>query len=238
MIPTIVYLSNVDNMKRILIVEDELMIAGNLERILIKHGFLVPAIAIDYDQALSRLREQKYDLVLLDVNLSGRKSGVDVARYINDTYHIPFFYITSYSDAKTISELQTTHPSGYIAKPLQAANLTTNIDILFNHDKVDPQEISIEIGTSIHKYDLETILYAQADHVYTEIFHDKGSDVLRISLQALQEQFPDGELVRVNRSVAVSKRAVTQIDKTSVCINDDCFKISRSLVDEVIIALK
>lgn len=225
-------------MKQILIVEDELMIASNLERILIKHGYKVPAIAIDFDQAHQFLKKYHIDLVLLDVNLSDDKSGVDVATLINQEYQIPFFYITSYTDSKTIEELKITKPSGYISKPVQAATLTTNIDILLNKQGDVAREISIQIGNSIHKYQLEDILYAQADHVYTELFHTNGSDVLRISLQALQEQFPNHELIRINRSVSVNRRAVSRFDKTTVCAGGECFRISRSLVDDVIAMLK
>jgi len=224
--------------KRILIVEDELMIAGNLERMLIKHGYKVPAIAIDYEQASDYLKSQKFDLVLLDVNLSGDYSGVDVAKLINKKYQTPFIYITSYTDIKTINELKVTNPIGYISKPVQAATLTTNIDLHFSRTDQNSDEISIQIGSSIHRYHLETIHYAQADHVYTELFHDDGSDVLRISLQALQDQFPDGEMIRINRSVLVNKQSVLRVDKTTVYVKETSFRISRGMVDEVMELLK
>ncbi|SCY19965.1 two component transcriptional regulator, LytTR family [Nonlabens sp. Hel1_33_55] len=220
-------------MKRILIVEDELMIAGNIERMLSKKGYQVAAIAIDYEQAERQLKTYAFDLVLLDVALSGSKSGVDVAKLINKDYGIPFIYITSYSDPKTIDELKTTRPAGYISKPIQAATLTTNVDLLFSRLDHHNDEVTLQIGNGIHKYHLDSIFYAQADHVYTEIFHDQGSDVLRISLQALQDQFPKNELIRINRSVAVSRRAVVKVDKTTIYLQDTEFRISRSMVDEV-----
>ena len=219
--------------KRILIVEDDLMIARNLERMLMKHGYEVPSIAIDYDQAHFALKHQSFDLALLDVNLSGSKGGIDVAALINKDYRFPFFYITSYTDQKTIDELKVTQPAGYISKPVQTATLTTNIDLLFNRPSSDSKEVIIHIGTSVHKYYLDQIRYAQADHVYTELFHSDGSDVLRISLQALQDQFPENELIRVNRSVAVNRRAISKIDRTTVCIKDNCFKMSKNLVEDI-----
>ncbi|WP_055412144.1 response regulator [Nonlabens sp. YIK11] len=221
-------------MKRILIVEDELMIAGNLERILSKGGYQVSAIAIDYEQAERQLKTHVFDLALLDVSLSGKKSGVDVAKLINQEYGIPFMYITSYTDPKTIAELKSTQPAGYISKPVQAATLTTNIDLLFARLDHHNDEVTVQVGNGIHQYHLDAIYYAQADHVYTEVFHDQGSDVLRISLQAFQDQFPDNELIRINRSVAVCRRAVVKVDKTTVYLQDTCFRISRTLVDDVL----
>lgn len=221
-------------MKRILIVEDELMIAGSLERILTKQGYQVAAIAIDYEQAERQLMTHAFDLVLLDISLSGKKSGVDVAKLINKRYQTPFMYITSYTDPKTIKELKSTNPAGYISKPVQQATLTTNIDLLFDRLDNSNDEVSIQIGSTTHKYHLDSIDYAQADHVYTEIFHTQGSDVLRISLQALHDQFPKDELIRINRSVAVCRRAVTKVDRTTVCVGETCFRISRGMVDDVL----
>ena len=220
--------------RRILIVEDELLIAGNLERILVKHGYEVSEVAMDYQQAESFLKTNTCDLVLLDVNLSGKNSGVDLAHLINKSYQIPFMYITSYTDDKTIAALSATHPQGYLSKPIHPATFTTNVDLLFDRLDQPAGTVNIQVGATVYKYDLDEVLYAQADHVYTRLFHKSGSELLRISLNKLQEQFPGDELVRVNRSVAVNVRAVTRFDKTMVCVNDDpCFKISRSLVDDV-----
>ena len=224
-------------MKKILIVEDELMIAGNLERMLLKHGYEVPAIAIDFDQAMEALDDQLFDLVLLDINLSGKRGGVDVAHEINKHHKIPFMYITSNTNKPILEKLKETKPVGYLSKPTQAATLTTNIDIIFESLGLRSREILIHIGSSVYCYELDDVLYAQADHVYTELFHKKGSDVLRISLHGLLEEFPQHEMIRVNRSVAVRRKAIDRMDKTHVYVQDKVFKISRSLSDEVSDAL-
>ncbi|WP_194850732.1 response regulator [Nonlabens antarcticus] len=223
-------------MKKILIVEDELLIAGSLERMLEKHGYSVPAIAIDYGQAIRAMEREKFDLVLLDVNLSGQKGGIEIAHKINEDYRIPFMYLTSNTDKRTIERLKDTKPAGYLSKPIQSASLTTNVDILFENLKKNHKdtEILIKIGSGLHRYFLEDIWYAQADHVYTELFHKKGSDLLRISLQGLMDSFPENEMIRINRSVAVRRKAIDRIDKTHVYLRDQAFKISRGMSDEVL----
>jgi DNA-binding LytR/AlgR family response regulator len=220
-------------MKKILIVEDELLIAGYLERSLEKHGYSVPMIAIDYEQAITALRTIKLDLVLLDINLSGKKGGIEVAHHINEEYRIPFLYLTSNTDKVTLAKLKETQPAGFLSKPIQAATLTTNIDILFQNLKPIHPEVIIKIGATTHRYFIEDITYALADHVYTELFCKKGSDILRISLQGLIDEFPEGEMIRVNRSVAVRRKAIDRIDKTCIYIADKVFKISRGMSDEV-----
>lgn len=225
-------------MKKILIVEDELMIAGNLARMLRKHGYSVPAIAIDYEEARAALKKEPFDLVLLDINLSGKRGGIEVAEEINKKYKIPFFYITSNTNKATLETLKITKPAGYLSKPIQAVTLTTNIDILFESMGQRSREVLIKVGTSTHCYQLDDLLYAQADHVYTELFHKKGSDVLRISLQALMKEIPKHEMIRINRSEAVCRKAIERLDKNYVYIEDKSFKISRGLSDEVMDALR
>ena len=82
------------NNKSILIVEDEVLVAKQIERQLIKHGYDSAGIAIDYTGAIEKLKDQKVDLVLLDININGSKSGIDVAKYLNEKRPLlkrPFF---------------------------------------------------------------------------------------------------------------------------------------------------
>jgi len=85
-------------MVKILIVEDELIIAEDVRQMLTKMNYEIVGNAMDYDEAISILDTTNPDLILLDVNLNCKKDGIDLAETINQKYKVPFIYTTSYSD--------------------------------------------------------------------------------------------------------------------------------------------
>ena len=116
-------------MIQILIVEDELIIAEDVKNSLIKKGFDVLGIAMDYDEAISILKLNKPDLILLDVNLNSVKDGIDLANTINEYYGIPFIFTTSYSDSSTLERAKKTNPINYLVKPFKEVQLIAAIEI-------------------------------------------------------------------------------------------------------------
>lgn len=86
----------------ILIVEDEVLIAQDLKEILEEVGYKRILKAKNYQEAIEKLHENKIGLALLDINLRGAKTGIDLAVALNDEFHVPFIFLTSYSDSDTI----------------------------------------------------------------------------------------------------------------------------------------
>lgn len=118
----------------VLIVEDEPLIAEDIAQAMEKNDFAVSAIVYSKEDAIEQLNTNLPDIVLLDINLSGEMSGIEIAEKINTVYNIPFIFITSYSDKKTLEKAKQTEPSGYIVKPLTEAGLYSTLEIaLYNH---------------------------------------------------------------------------------------------------------
>jgi DNA-binding NarL/FixJ family response regulator len=115
---------------RILIVEDEPLIAEDLAIILRKGGYRIAGIAHDGSQALDILSKGETDVALLDIALSPSMSGFDIAKIINDRYHIPFLFITSFSDRTTLEKAKSLLPEGYITKPFKNKDVLANIEII------------------------------------------------------------------------------------------------------------
>src|SRR5690606_27851093 len=103
--------------KKILIVEDQLIITMDLEYMLQELGYDVCGICTNYDDALSLIRTAKPDLISIDIILYGEKTGIDLAHAINGTYAPPFIFLTSHADRSTIEAAKSTNPAGYIVKP-------------------------------------------------------------------------------------------------------------------------
>jgi DNA-binding NarL/FixJ family response regulator len=114
---------------KILIVEDEPLIAEDISGFLKEEGFSHISVVYDVESALRELEQDNADFVLLDINLGGGLTGVDIAQKINSDYHLPFIYITSYADSATIREVKATHPVGYILKPFKGKEIAAILEI-------------------------------------------------------------------------------------------------------------
>jgi two-component system, response regulator PdtaR len=119
----------------ILIVEDEPLIAEDLAGILKKLDFEIQAVCYTLQDAQKQLSQKnKPDLVLLDINLNGEESGIEIGKWLNEELLVPFVYVSSYSDSSTVRAASQTQPSGYIVKPFTQAAIYSAVEIaLYNH---------------------------------------------------------------------------------------------------------
>lgn len=114
---------------KILIVEDEALIAKDIEFSLKQLDYTVIGIAYNSMTALDMIHNRKPDLVLLDIELNSEKTGVEIAEILNEKYQIPFIYLTSFSDPETIDSVKKTLPFGYILKPFSERELFSSIEL-------------------------------------------------------------------------------------------------------------
>ncbi|MBN2416657.1 PAS domain S-box protein [bacterium] len=119
---------------RLIIVEDELIIAHEIQMSLTRLGYEVPSIAMSGEEALEQVREIEPDLVLMDIKLKGSMSGIEAAALIHERHHIPVIYVTANADEATVSRARTTEPYGFIYKPIQYDVLRAVIETaLYKH---------------------------------------------------------------------------------------------------------
>jgi two-component system, cell cycle sensor histidine kinase and response regulator CckA len=114
---------------RIHIVEDESIIAEDIRFILKKLGYLVVGRSTSAKNAIQSIEKKRPDLVLMDIVLRGRMSGIEAAQAIRTRFRIPVVYLTAYSDAQTLEKAKATGPFGYITKPLIEREIYTTIEI-------------------------------------------------------------------------------------------------------------
>lgn len=116
-------------MAKVIIIEDEAIIADEIEMMLEMAGHEVIDNVANGDKALDVFATKKPDIVLLDITIKGSLNGIDLARIIREKYKFPFVFLTSHSDRITLSEVKGTYPYGYIVKPFTQENLLTNIEL-------------------------------------------------------------------------------------------------------------
>lgn len=122
---------------RVLLVEDEVLTARVVEKMLKTLGYEVCAVASDGDDAVEKAGEKKPDLVLMDIVLKGKTDGIAAADEIRTRYNIPVVYLTSCADQATLDRAKISEPFGYMVKPLQEHELHVAIEIALFRHKVD-----------------------------------------------------------------------------------------------------
>jgi CheY-like chemotaxis protein len=122
---------------KMLVVEDEPIIALDLAQELEHFGFEVVALARSADEAIMAVEETRPDLVLMDMHILGPLDGVETARLLRNAYEIPSIFLTAHSDDRSISRAMQEMPYGYLTKPFQARELKATIQVALHKARAD-----------------------------------------------------------------------------------------------------
>ncbi|MGK7905404.1 MAG: ATP-binding protein [Hormoscilla sp.] len=125
--------------QKVLVVEDEIIIAMDIRNSLRSMGYEVPAIASSGEKALEKVAELQPDLVLMDIILKGKMDGVETATKIRKDFNIPVVYLTAHSDVYTLNRAKATGPFGYVVKPFEMRDLQTTIDIAIARSQAEDE---------------------------------------------------------------------------------------------------
>jgi DNA-binding LytR/AlgR family response regulator len=198
------------------------------------------------------LATQSPDLVLLDIEIDGEKSGIDVGLKINEDYKLPFIFLTAFSDNATIEKAKKANPYAYLVKPFNEGDLFTAIEIAFNQYNVSKPVtakenssayfkniIFIKQGELFHKIEIDHILYVESDNVYLNIYTLPNKHfVVRNKLEDFINEFPTNDLVRVHRSYAINFKHLDAIDAAHVKIQDKVIPLGKNYKDELVEQIK
>lgn len=124
----------------IIVIEDESIIAQDIKEILENEGFQVLIDINSIEHAIELIKELKPVLIILDINLKMDKDGTYIGNFLLEYDKVPYVYISSYSDSRTVDRIKTTRPYGYINKPYRDVDIITNVNIIinnFNYRRVD-----------------------------------------------------------------------------------------------------
>jgi signal transduction histidine kinase len=124
---------------KILVVENEGVLARGLERKMTVLGYIVTGIAFSGEEAIHMAEEKRPDLVLMDIKLDGEMDGVEAARHFREQFNIPVVYLTAFSDKETIRRAKITEPYGYILKPVNERELHCNIEMTLYRHKIEAE---------------------------------------------------------------------------------------------------
>ncbi len=134
--------------KRIMIVEDEGIVALDIQSKLEAKGYVVPAVLATGEDAIERAGELLPDLVLMDIQLAGELDGTQAAEQIHELYDIPIVYLTAFSDDRTLNRAKNAEPFGYMLKPFEEKKLHTTIEIALYKHQIDKEKEQLKTQLS------------------------------------------------------------------------------------------
>jgi len=199
------------NELRVLIVEDEPVIAENISMYLNNMDFIVSGIAYDDEEAKQQLKQNTPDAVLLDINLESGQDGIQIADYINKNYPLPFLFLTSYADKETLDRAKKVAPWGYVVKPFNEKNLLASLEIaVFNFAQRSNRQVPTLSLEKINKH-LISLLSEREFEVIQLIYEGKTNQQIAeqvfVSINTIKKHINNSYLKidAVTRSSAIAR---------------------------------
>ena len=124
---------------RILIVEDQGVVATDIERCLEEGGFEVTGIATSMKDAIREVSASRPDLVLMDIRIKGEADGIATADHLHRNFDLPIVYLTAHDDRDTMDRAKSTEPMAFLLKPFKPAELTSTVEIALKRNRIEQQ---------------------------------------------------------------------------------------------------
>ena len=237
---------------RVFIVEDNESFALEVEMMLKEAGYELVGIADNSEQALKEIKSKKPDLVLMDIDIRGKKDGVTVAKEIKDD-KIPVVFMSSINDTSTYNETKKANSFAYLVKPFDMLSLRSSVEQAVKIlDNKQPKEGSgnfaewegedvikgnllIKDRGILKKVNIKDILYVESDWNYCVLVTESKRFVVKMSLKKILDKFGD-DFIAIHKSYFVQMDKIDGIDTTSnkVVIGETLLPLGRTFKEELL----
>lgn len=242
---------------KILIVEDEFMIAEDIRGRLEDMGYDVVGTATSYEEGIDFLKQNPVDLAMLDICINGKKDGIDLAAVIQEKYNIPFIFLSSQTNSAHVERAKTVHPSAYLLKPFNDRQVQISIELAMdnfnknefavnqaNESALQPPTTTKFVGqdqclfmrkeSHFVRVNFDDILWFQAEDNYTLVQTTDDRFVYSMVLKQFENKLPESQFMRVHRSYIVNMAKVTGFDGGMIHVGNSKIPISRNTRDELL----
>ena len=240
-----------ENTKRILIVEDDMIIAANLSLQLSQLSYEITGIESRGEEAILHAQVNPPDIILMDINLRGALDGIETARKIRDYQDIPIIYLTANNDEATFNRAKDTCPRAFISKPFNRLDLQRTIALVAEQirsdsdgEKQDNGEVAvlddrvfIRHNGRMIKLLLEQILYIEADRNYCKLVTTSGEYLVVCTLKTIEGELDTSRFVRVHRSFMVNLAKLDVVAESHLEIARKTIPISKSYKEQLMARL-
>ena len=211
-------------MPKILIVEDQVLIANYIKNLLNDNGLTDVELAFTVEEATDKINFKNPDIILLDINLHGKDTGILWAKEFVKNSQIIF--ITGQTEKETMLKAFEVNPVTYLTKPVKESDLIAAIELAKIKNKVN--YVIVKNGFDELKINFEDILFLKSDKNYVDIQLVNKTITVRNTLDNFYKELDSDLFCRVHRSYVVNKSKVTQKKSSSIKINEFELPISRN----------
>lgn len=237
---------------KILIVEDEMIIAANISLQLSNLGYEVSGIVTMGEDAIIHIKNNPPDIVLIDIQLKGELDGIETALAVQEFQNnIAIIYLTANADEAHFNRAKLTHPYAFISKPFKRLDLQRSIELTVSQLKCNittsSKESSEENSTfvlknclfirhqeTMVKVDIQDIRYIEADRNYCRIFSKEKEYLLVTTLKEIDKKLPQKHFLRIHRSYIINLSQIVEIAGTYVVISKKPIPMGRGMRPELL----
>jgi CheY-like chemotaxis protein len=234
----------------VLIVEDEDIWAEYLATKLEDLGYAIAGIANTFEAAVQLLAATRYDIVLVDINLNHRNSGIEIGKLIYSLYKTPFIFITASFEPQTVADAVSAHPSAYLPKPVNPTSLMVAIQNAINNHQgghiaahTTPADdvlfFFVKQGNKYKKINWEEVVYLKAGKNYTMLYNAPDKTVYSVRStfpKTLAEMVPAklrNRFIQVNRAEAVQSTYINEMRSDEIFTSFGNFSVSETFIKTV-----
>lgn len=227
----------------VLIVESDLEFARQTKEVISALDFVDVRVSFSYEEAKSIIRNDKPDLVVLDIHLNGQREGIELAKKCSK-HNVLVIYTTADKSESVFNEAKQTFPVAYLVKPYSSFTLQSAIEAVAHLNKIDTTQATskstkdyvlddsffIKSGHSLYRIKLDTIKWISSDGNYCEISTDFKKHTVKLSLAKMSRILEDSNFVRVHQSTLIPLDRITNIDLNTneIAIDNEIIAIGRS----------
>ena len=242
---------------KILIVEDESLIAEDLSDKLLHAGYDIAGCFESGEEAVKSAKENIPDLAFLDIAIAGKDDGIETARKLKALYDLPVIFLTNIYDSKTIKRAQMVKPAAYLLKPFTINQILASIHIaLYNASEKKTAQLRIRRaaaeeltdlpvikdtffirhkGDAFQKFKVSDILFIEAARSYCKIFLENGQPILQTTnMKHVESKFHHPHLVRISRSYIVNLEKVDSFKGKMLKIGDYEIKMGKEYEENIL----
>jgi DNA-binding LytR/AlgR family response regulator len=248
---------------RLLIAEDDVVIAQNLSLSLEAMGYEVCRVVSTGEELLLAVHQHHPDLIILDITLEGKLDGIETAAMLAKSIRVPFIFMTAFSDKATIDRAKQTNPYAYLVKPFDGRTLQSSIELAIHNastrqqplpddssaapaqaeEAAGPEEsdnfllhdtLFVKVRNRLEKVALEDIIWIEAQDIYCNIKTHTHLYLVSQSLKNLEQRLPANQFMRVHRSYIVHLTAIDAIEDNNILIGGKQIPIGNTHKDSLL----
>jgi DNA-binding LytR/AlgR family response regulator len=223
---------------KVVIVEDEPLVAFDLKKQLEKTGMFVSGIFESGEEVLDSLKKDVPDIILMDVRLYGSLDGIDTAHEINKYHDVPILFLTANTDSSTFNRAKLTFPHAFLSKPFRIHDVLHAIELALemkdddaaesHAEKYLPDRVFIKNNDFLQKVMYDQILYLEAEGAYTKIITEDKNYVVSQTLKKVESKIQVPYLLKIHRSFIINTKNVDKISEGFAHIGKHRIPVSRA----------